>query len=85
MFSEFGGAAYISDCEEKGNWGYGSSVKNDAEFLARYGSLIKAIQKMDINGYCYTQLSDVEQEVNGLLDVHHQPKIPVEEIRKRNG
>ena len=85
VFSEFGGAAYISDCEEKGNWGYGSSVKNDAEFLARYGSLIEAIQKMDINGYCYTQLSDVEQEVNGLLDVHHQPKIPVEEIRKRNG
>ena len=85
VFSEFGGAAYISDCEENVNWGYGSSVKNDAEFLDRYGSLIEAIRKMDINGYCYTQLSDVEQEVNGLLDAHHQPKIPIEEIKKRNG
>ncbi len=83
VFSEFGGAAYVSDCNDKLDWGYGG-VKNDEEFLARYGSLIDAIHKMNINGYCYTQLTDVEQEVNGLLNAKHEPKVPVEEIEKRN-
>ena len=46
--------------------------------------MIDAIRKMNINGYCYTQLSDVEQEVNGLLNAKHQPKVAVEEIAKRN-
>ena len=83
VFSEFGGAAYVSDCNSKLDWGYGG-VKNDAEFIERYDSLIKAIHKMNINGYCYTQLTDVEQEVNGLLNAKHEPKVPVDEIEKCN-
>ena len=83
VFSEFGGAAYVSDCNGKLDWGYGG-VKNDEEFIARYDSLIKAIHKMNINGYCYTQITDVEQEVNGLLNSNHEPKVPVEEIEKCN-
>ena len=53
------------------------------EFLDRFDSLFKAIEKMQINGYCYTQLSDVEQEVNGLLNHEHKPKFSLEEIKKR--
>lgn len=83
IFSEFGGAAYVSDCNGELDWGYGG-VKTTEEFLERYGSLIDAIHKMDINGYCYTQITDVEQEVNGLLNANHEPKVPVEEIEKRN-
>ena len=67
-----------------GAWGYGAGVKNDEEFLSRFASLINAIKKMDISGYCYTQVTDVEQEVNGLLTADRQPKVPVEEIAKRN-
>lgn len=83
VFSEFGGAAYVSDCNGELDWGYGG-VKTTEEFLERYGSLIDAIHKMDINGYCYTQITDVEQEVNGLLNADHEPKVPLEEIEKRN-
>ena len=82
ILSEFGGAAYVSDCNKQLNWGYGTGVKTPEEFLARFGSLIKAVEKMHINGYCYTQLTDVEQEVNGLLDAEHEPKLPVEDIKK---
>ena len=35
-------------------------------------------------GYCYTQVSDVEQEVNGLLDAEHKYKIDAEKIEKIN-
>ena len=29
-------------------------------------------------GFCYTQLTDIEQETNGLLTYHRQPKVPAE-------
>ncbi len=83
IMSEFGGTAYVRDAQD-GNWGYGVGVKSDEEFLERFGGLIEAIDKMNINGYCYTQTTDVEQEVNGLLTANREPKVPLEEIAKRN-
>ncbi|GAE07016.1 beta-galactosidase [Paenibacillus sp. JCM 10914] len=35
-----------------------------------------------IQGYCYTQLTDVEQEINGLLTYDRKPKAPIDSIRK---
>lgn len=32
----------------------------------------------------YTQLTDVEQEVNGLLDINREPKLPVAPIATIN-
>lgn len=40
---------------------------------------------MDIDycvGFCYTQTSDVEQEVNGLLDHDHEYKFDPKRIRE---
>ncbi|MFL6239458.1 MAG: glycoside hydrolase family 2 protein [Actinomycetes bacterium] len=38
-----------------------------------------------VGGYCVTELTDVPHELNGLLDLHRQPKPPaVEEIRRAN-
>ena len=82
IISEFGGTAFVDDCNDT-NWGYGAGAKDVKEFLDRFDSLFKAIEKMQINGYCYTQLSDVEQEVNGLLNHEHKPKFSLEEIKKR--
>lgn len=83
MLSEFGGTAFRAD--EKGEaWGYGCAVKDEAEYLARLRSLFTAAKKMPILGYCYTQLTDVQQEVNGLLKEDRTPKVPLEEIRKLN-
>lgn len=79
IFSEFGGTHYA----QSEGWGYGAAVHNDEEFLERFGSLMDAVKKMNISGYCYTQLTDVEQETNGLLTDERMPKVPVEEIAKR--
>lgn len=81
VMSEFGGTAYV--CDEERGWGYGHGVKNDEEFLERFAALVRAVKDMDINGYCYTQLTDVEQEVNGLLKADRSAKVPLEEIAKR--
>ena len=82
VMSEFGGTAYVND--EKNGWGYGAGVKSDEEYIARLRSLVSAISKMHISGYCYTQITDVEQEVNGILRADRTPKVPVEEIAKIN-
>ena len=75
IFSEFGGTAFIKNTHD-GNWGYGIGVKDDEEYLERLNGLFSALQRMEYSsGYCYTQVSDVEQEVNGLLNHEHKPKI----------
>ena len=82
VISEFGGTAYV--CDEKRGWGYGNGVGGDEEFLSRFGGLIRAIDSLNISGFCYTQITDVEHEVNGLLYEDRTPKVPIEEIAKRN-
>ena len=36
----------------------------------------------NICGFCYTQLTDVQQEVNGLLDAERREKVDAGRIRK---
>lgn len=79
IISEFGGIAFST--AEGAEWGYGHHVGNEAEFMSRFDKIHQAIQDLPyVVGYCYTQLTDVEQEVNGLLDVNRKPKLPVAPI-----
>ncbi|ABO65789.1 MULTISPECIES: glycoside hydrolase family 2 protein [Geobacillus] len=81
IISEYGGIAFK---DEKG-WGYGHQVETEDEFLRRYQSITDAIKKLPyISGYCYTQITDVQQEVNGLLKEDRTPKIALEKIKKVN-
>ncbi|MDR3140056.1 MAG: glycoside hydrolase family 2 [Treponema sp.] len=84
ILSEFGGIAF--DSREPG-WGYGNKVKTPEEFLKRFEAITTAIKKIDIIcGYCYTQVSDVQQEINGLLDEDRNFKVDpgiLKEINER--
>ena len=79
--TEFGGIAMQSEVNG-GNWGYNVGAKDKDEFYSRYGKLIKGVADMYFQGFCYTQLTDAQQEVNGLLDEYHNPKFDVERIKK---
>lgn len=72
ILSEFGGIAYRADGTE--GWGY--SVAPDSQiFLQRYQELMQAIHACAaLSGFCYTQLTDTYQEINGLLTMHREPK-----------
>jgi hypothetical protein len=79
LISEFGGIAFSSD---EGGWGY-STVADAEELLDLYESLITALLRNEtVQGFCYTQLTDVEQEVNGLLTRDRKPKADPTRIRK---
>lgn len=54
-------------------------------FTERFKGITQAIKSVDyICGYCYTQVTDVQQEINGLLTEDRKPKIPLDEIRAIN-
>jgi beta-galactosidase/beta-glucuronidase len=79
LITEFGGIAYSGDEE---GWGYTTVVDAD-EFLERYEALIESLQRCQpVQGFCYTQHTDVEQEVNGLLTYDRRPKADLTRIRE---
>lgn len=73
LLSEFGGIMLAKD-KQGANWGYGDNAKDHEEIYKRIESLIDGIKSCGYQGYCYTQLTDVQQEVNGLLDHDHKAK-----------
>ncbi|MBY0010991.1 glycoside hydrolase family 2 protein [Paenibacillus typhae] len=80
LISEFGGIAFKKS--EWEGWGY-SGAENEEDFLIRLKAVVDPMFSSPvIQGYCYTQLTDVEQEINGLLTYDRKPKAPLAEIRK---
>ena len=48
-------------------WGYGTAPKTEEEFAERYSGLTSVLlEHPRICSLCYTQLTDIEQEQNGL-------------------
>ena len=79
MLTEFGGLSYMPKQGEK--WHGYSTVSDPADFEARLRDIFTAIAEMPhIAGYCYTQVTDTEQEVNGLLTASRDPKLPFETL-----
>lgn len=81
IISEYGGIAF----ESKDGWGYGKQVKTKDEFINRLTGLTEAIKGIQqVVGYCLTQTTDVEQEVNGLLTPNRELKIDIKHIQNIN-
>lgn len=81
LITEYGGAAMQSQHE---GWGYGGIISKE-EAIERFQGLTAAIREIPyISGYCYTQLTDVQQEINGLMDMERNFKIDPETVRKVN-
>ncbi|MBC2305619.1 glycoside hydrolase family 2 protein [Listeria booriae] len=82
LLTEFGGVGYQTG--EQTGWGY-TSVKNAEEFVADYARIMDAVYSSKaLHGYCYTQLTDVEVEINGLLTYDREPKCELSKIRAIN-
>ncbi len=83
--SEYGGIWWNPGQQDQKSWGYGDRPKTEAEFLARYRALTETLLcNPRMFGFCYTQLTDVEQEVNGLYTYDRRPKFDPALIRRIN-
>ena len=83
FMSEYGG---IKWSRGEGNaWGYGDAPVSEDEYKTRYKGLTDALLDCPkIMGFCYTQLTDVEQEQNGVYYYDRTPKFEPEFFRSVN-
>ncbi|MEV7866748.1 sugar-binding domain-containing protein [Streptomyces sp. NPDC088124] len=79
VLSEFGGATF--EPAEGAEWFGYDTVATEREFTDRLAALVGAAVDSGLAGYCYTQFTDTEQEVNGLLTADRRPKVPARELR----
>ena len=78
MLTEFGGIA-LRKPKQRG-WGY-SEAQDARSFLERYQTLMAAVHDSPVlSGFCYTQLTDTYQEINGLTDMARRPKADIEQL-----
>lgn len=90
VVGEFGGhgwpvKGHLWD-ETKDNWGYGGLPKNIAEYRSRFEQSIRVLTDLKTRGVAagvYTQTTDVEGEINGLMTYDRKVmKIPAAELKK---
>jgi hypothetical protein len=79
MISEIGGIGWATE----GGWSYGNGPKTLDAFYARYKGTIDAmLDNPNLFGFCYTQLTDIEQERNGLYFYDRKPKFDAKKLRE---
>ena len=76
VVGECGGVAFSLDGHRwTSGWGYTSARTKDS-FLRRIGRLVAQVsQAKYVSGFVWTQLTDVEQELNGLLHYDRTDKV----------
>jgi hypothetical protein len=77
MISEVGGIGWATE----GGWSYGNGPKTLDEFYTRYKGTIDAmLDNPNLFGFRYTQLTDIEQERNGLYFYDRKPKFDAKKL-----
>lgn len=82
LVTEFGGISYQQGRWD--GWGYSNAV-SDEDYASRYHAVISALLESPlVQGFCYTQITDVEQEINGIMTYDRKPKVDPAVIRAIN-
>jgi beta-galactosidase/beta-glucuronidase len=86
LVDEYGGIKWIPSIDKKfadNSWGYGEEPKSLEEFYQRLEGLTDVILGLEhICGFCYTQLTDIEQEQNGIYNYDRTEKFDMRRILK---
>ncbi len=89
FMSEYGGIRVelktFEENDREKAWGYGNAATSLEEFYERYDGLTTAmIDNPKMIGFCYTQLTDVEQELNGIYRYDRTEKFDSDILYKIN-
>jgi len=82
ILDEFGGIPWMSEEDRKNSWGYGGIPADHEAFYKRLEREVDAIKELkNVCGFCYTQITDVEQEKNGVYYYNRSPKHDMKRIK----
>lgn len=74
------------DADRKSSWGYGKRPTDIEEVYHRIEKLTAILlNHPNIAGYCYTQLTDIEQEQNGIYTYDRREKFDAKRLKKYFG
>ncbi len=87
LADEIGGFMFVPPGRAKfteNSWGYhGLELKNEDDFCKLIEEQVKAlVHEPKIAGFCYTQLTDIEQEQNGIYNYDRTPKANPDKVRQ---
>ena len=86
LVDEYGGVSFIPEGETPyadNSWGYNSEILDQQETEQRIHALTEVLVKHPrVAGYCYTQLTDIEQEQNGIYNYDRKLKLDEKVVRK---
>ena len=72
----------VLDLDKDRSWGYGEPVRDIEAWYTRFEGLTRVLlDDPQMFGYCYTQLTDVFQEQNGILTATREPKFDLSRLR----
>lgn len=81
--SEFGGTYWNIDEDPSAAWGYGTAPKTIEEFYERFEGLVNVLlDNPKMCAFCYTQLTDVYQEKNGIYAFDRRAKFDLDRLHK---
>ncbi len=82
MVDEFGGLPWIAQADRNSSWGYGDNIDDIEDFYRILDNEVKALKSCPkVAGFCYTQITDVEQEKNGIYRYDRTPKFDTARIK----
>lgn len=87
VVDEYGGTFWTVDYtgqpekagKGRNNWGYGKTASQVEDRVKELTDIL--LNNPNIAGYTYTQLTDVEQEVNGVYTYDRKPKFDIERLK----
>jgi beta-galactosidase/beta-glucuronidase len=81
VMSEFGGVGLAFGDGPRERFDYVGAADPD-DLLRRFTMLVDAVERVpEMRGWCWTQLADTEQEINGLLTADRRAKVAPELLR----
>ncbi|GAA3567232.1 glycoside hydrolase family 2 TIM barrel-domain containing protein [Nonomuraea rosea] len=81
VLSEIGGTSLRPRQDE--SWHGYATVGSTEELAEAFAQFVDAVlDSPELAGFCWTQLTDTEQETNGLLTEDREPKLPMETVRR---
>jgi beta-galactosidase/beta-glucuronidase len=87
VVDEYGGTFWTEDYAKhpekagpsRNAWGYGKSARQVEDEIKALTDVL--LEQPDISGFVYTQLTDVEQEVNGVYTYDRKPKFNIGRLK----
>lgn len=83
--SEFGGFKWVIEAEKQmadTSWGYGGGPTTLDDFYQRFGDVCDTLlNNPHMFGYCYTQLTDIYPELNGIYTFDRRPKFDAARLK----